>query len=174
MVVCPLPAVGEFVGELGPEAELVDLVGHGVAFVLGEVFFEEVLEVMGVDVTGGEAAAGGDVEVADDFVDADDAFEAAAFAALGVDALGVAFAVALFDVLTFAEGPGFLRIGFADFVAGVATARFHDALGGWRAAAFAAVVRGEVFGDFFLRVSGLSLDGFYKEWDGGGTYRSNA
>jgi len=110
---------------------------------------------VGVDVAGGEAAAGGDMEVADDLVDADDAFETAAFAALGVDALGVAFAVALFNVLAFAEGPGFLRVGFADFVAGITAAGFHDSLGGWRATAFAAVIWGEMFGDFFLRVSGF-------------------
>ena len=168
VVVCPLPAVREFVGELGAEAELVDFVGHGVAFIFGEVLFEEVLEVVGVDVAGGEAAAGGDVEVADDFVDADDAFEAAAFAALGVEALRVAFAVALFDVLAFAEGPGFLGVGFTDFIAGVAAAGFYDAVGGWRAAAFAAVVGSQVFGDFFLRVSGLFLEGDLRKWDGGG------
>lgn len=174
VVVCPLPAVREFIGELGTEAELVDFVGHGVALVFGEVLFEEVLKVVGVNVAGGEAAARSDVEVADDFVDADDAFEAAAFTALGVEAFGVAFTVALFDVFAFSEGPGFLGIGFAHFVAGVAAAGFYDAVGGWGATAFTAVVGGEVFGDFFLRVTGLWLDGGHGEWDGGGAYRSNA
>lgn len=93
----------------------------------------------------GEAAARCDVEVAHDFVDAEDAFDSAAFFALGGDALCVAFALALFDVLTTFEGPRFLRVGLTDFVACVAAAWF-GCVGRWRgAAAFAAVVGVEVF-----------------------------
>lgn len=126
---------------------------HCVAVVVGEFCFEEVFEVVRVDVAACEATAGGDVEIADHLVHSDDAFKATAFFALGVDALRVAFAVTLFDVLAFAEGPGFLRVCFAHFVAGVATAGFDHAGGCCGAAAFAAVVGGQVFGDFFRGVS---------------------
>lgn len=126
---------------------------HCVAVVVGEVCFEEVLKVMRVDVAACEAAAGGDVEVADHLVHSDNAFKTTAFFALGIDALRVAFAVALLDVLAFAEGPGFLRVCFAHFVAGVAAAGFDHARRCWGTAAFAAVVGGQVFGDFFRGVS---------------------
>lgn len=106
---------------------------------------EVILQIVHMHEAVREAATGGDVEVADDLVDAHDALDAAAFFALGFEALCVAFAVALFDVLAFSEGPLFLGVGFADFVAGVAAAWFAG-VGGWRgAAAFAAVVGVEVF-----------------------------
>ena len=151
VVVCPLPAGGERVGELGPEAQLVDLVRHGVLFGVREAGFEVVLEIVHVDVAVCEAAAWGDVEVADDFVDAHDAFETAAFAPLGVDALRVAFPLALLDVLAFAEGPLVLGVGGAHFFARVAAAFL--AFGHGDAAAFAAVVGVEVFGFFLLRMT---------------------
>ena len=106
-----------------------------------------------MDVPAGEAAAGGDVEVSDDFVDAEDSFEAAAFSALGGDALAVSFSLALFDVFAFTEGPGFLYVCFADFVASAATAGFDCDGWGWGSSAFSAVIGVKVFCDFFVRVT---------------------
>ena len=157
MVVCPLPAFGELVGEFGAEAQLVDFMGHGVAFVFGLVVCEVVLEIVCVDVPAGEAAAWGNVEVSDDFVDADDSFEAAALSALGGDALAVSFSFALFDVFAFTEGPGFLYVCFADFVASAATAGFDCAGWGWGSSAFSAVIGVKVFCDFFVRVASKKL-----------------
>lgn len=159
VVVCPLPAFGELVGEFGTEAQLVDFMGHGVAFVLGLVVCEVILEIVCVNVPAGEAAAWGDVEVSDDFVDADHSFEAAAFSALGGDALAVSFSFALFDVFAFTEGPGFLYVCFADFVASAATAGFNCAGWGWGSSAFSAVIGVKVFCDFFVGVAGSKTIG---------------
>lgn len=153
VVVCPLPAGGELVGELGAEAQLVDVVGHGVFLVVRELEVEVVLQVVRVHVAAGEAAAGGDVEVADDLVDAQDALDAAAFAALGVDARCVTLPFALLDVGALAKGPILGCVGFAHFVAGVAAALLDGVGEGVGAAAVAAVVRVEVFGDFLFRVA---------------------
>lgn len=168
VVVCPLPAFGELVGEFGTEAQLVDFMGHGVAFILGLVICEVVLEIVRVDVSAGEAAAGGNVEVSDDFIDADHSFEAAAFSALGGDALAVSFSFALFDMFAFTEGPGFLYVCFADFVASAATAGFNCAGWGWRSSAFSAVIGVKVFCDFFVRVAGSKTIGlvYWKSWMG--------
>lgn len=154
VVVCPLPAVGDLVGELGPETQLVDVVGHGVFFVVRELEVEVVLQVMRVDLAAGEAAAGGDVEVADDLVDTQDALEATAFAALGVNARCIALPFALLDVGALAKGPVLGCVSFAHFVAGVAAAFFDGAGERVGAAAVAAVVRVQVFGDFLFRVAG--------------------
>lgn len=153
VVVCPLPAVGDLVGELRAETQLVDVVCHSVFFVVRELGVEIVLQVVRVDLTAGEAAAGGDVEVADDLVDAQDALKAAAFAALGVDARRVALPFALLDVGALAKGPVLSCVGFAHFVASVAAAFFDRAGERVCAAAVAAVVWVEVFGDFLFRVA---------------------
>ena len=68
--------------DLGPEAELVHDVGEGVAALDGGV--EVVVQVVNVHVAVAEAAAGRDVEIAHDFVDAEVAFDAAALLALRV------------------------------------------------------------------------------------------
>lgn len=64
-------------------------------------------------------------------------------------------ALALLDVLASAEGPLFLRVRFADFFAGVAATGFYDGLWGRRTAAFAAVIRVQVFGFVAVVASGL-------------------
>lgn len=128
------------VGQLGAEAEVVDDVGEGV---LGRRV-PVVLEVVHVHVAVAEAAAGGDVEVADDLVHAQAAFDAAALAALLVETLRVVFALALLDALAIAERPGGLGIRLLDLLAGVAASGLLRVAGGIRAVARAAVVGVEV------------------------------
>lgn len=125
---------------------------HCVLICWREASFGVVCNVVDVHVSAGEAAAGGDVEVADDFVDADHAFKAASLAALGVDALGVVFALALFDVGAFAERPLLLSVCFPDFVAGVTATGLDGISWGCCAAALAAVFGVKVFG--FVRMTG--------------------
>ena len=90
---------------------------------------EIILQIMHVCLSITEGFAGREMEVSDDFVDADSAFDAAPFAALFVEVLGVVFAGTLFDVFAPAKGPGDAGVGFADFGAGVAAAGF-DCIGG--------------------------------------------
>lgn len=85
------------------------------------------------------------MEVADNLVDADDTFKTASFAALGFDALSVVFALALFNVGAFAEGPLFLRVCFSDFLASVAATGLDGIGRSWCPAALAAVLGVEVF-----------------------------
>ena len=90
------------------------------------------------------------MEISDDLVDGDGAFESAPFFALCVKVFGVVLALALFDAFSAAEGPGDGGVGFADFVAGVAASGF-DACGGGRGAeAFAAVGGVEMLGVVFV------------------------
>jgi hypothetical protein len=53
----------------------------------------------------GEGFAGCEMEVADDLVNADAAFDTAAFAPLGVEALAVVFTLTLLDAFAATEGP---------------------------------------------------------------------
>ena len=103
-----------------------------------------------------EALSRRKVEVANDLVDADAAFDAAALAALLVQLLAVVFALALFDVFAAAEGPGDGGVGFADFGAGVAAAGFYGVGRGGGAVALAAVFGVEVGG--FVFVAGEGVD----------------
>lgn len=146
VVVSPLPAGRELIGELGPETQLVDLMGHGVFFVIGEVEIEVVLQIVRVHVPSGKAAAWRNVEIAHDLVYPDNAFETATLAALGINSLRVVLALTLFDVLSAAKGPLFQRVCFANLLASVTTARSDGVRWGWGAAAFTAVRRVEVFG----------------------------
>lgn len=137
--------------ELGAEAQVVDLVGKGVGLV-----FEVVLQVVHVHVSVGEGFPGRDVEVADDFVDFDGAFETTAFFALGVEVFGVVFALALFDAFATAEGPADGGVGVADIVAGVAAAGLGGVGRGWGTVAFTAVVGVEVGGFVFVAETYIS------------------
>jgi len=108
----------DIIRQLRAKAQVVDGVGEGVAALDGSV--PVVLEVVHVHVAVAEAAAGGDVEVADDLVDAQSAVDAAPFVSLLLELLGVVFPFALLDAGAGSEGPGGLRVGFLDFLAGVA------------------------------------------------------
>ena len=145
--------LGHLLGELGPEAQLVDLVREGVP--AGDGALEVVVQVVHVHVAVAEAAARRDVEVADDLVDAQPALDAAAFFALRVQPLAVVLSLALLDVLAAAEGPRHGGVGFAHLFARVAAAGFDGVGGSVGAVAAAAVVGVEVHGDVVLGVAAL-------------------
>lgn len=128
----------DFVGQLGAEAQVVDVVGERVATLDGRV--PVVLEIVDVHVAVAKAAAGGDVEVTDDLVHAQPTVDAASFVALGLEVLGVVFPFALLDALSGAEGPRRLGICFTDLVAGVAASRLLRVVGRGCAVARTAVV----------------------------------
>jgi hypothetical protein len=67
-----------------------------------------------------EAAARGDVEVANNLVNAQPALDSAALVALLIQLLAVVLALALLDVFAPTESPGGLRVRVLDFLAGVA------------------------------------------------------
>jgi len=112
------------VAQLRPEAQVVDRVRERVRLVA-----EVVVQVVHMEIAVGKGFARRNVEVSNDFVDADGAGKTAALAALLVELLGVVLALALLDVLAAAKRPRDGGIRFADFVAGLATAGF-DRIGG--------------------------------------------
>lgn len=91
------------------------------------------------------------MEVSDDLVDADAAFNPAAFAALLIELLSVVFALALIDVLAAPERPGSCGVGVADFGASIAAAGLRSGYGCVGAVAAAAIGRVQVVS--FFRVS---------------------
>ncbi|KAI7165215.1 DUF1692-domain-containing protein [Hortaea werneckii] len=145
---------GGSIRELGSEAEVVDVVREGMldAFAACEV----VLKIVHVHVAVAEGFPRREVEVTDDLVHADPAFDAAPFAPLRVEVLAVVFAFALFYVLAPAEGPAYAGVGVAHFGASVAAAGFHGVGGGGRAVALAAVFRVEML----AAIVGAQLEGF--------------
>lgn len=80
VVGCPLPTLGEFVWQLRPETEVMDLMLHGVFDIFWGV--EVATEVMCVHLTPGKAVAGSDVKVSNHLVYSDNALNTAAFMAL--------------------------------------------------------------------------------------------
>ena len=129
---------GQILGQLGPEAQVVDVVGEGMPLLNRRV--PVVLEVVHVHVAVAEAATGRDVEVADDLVDAQATLDAAAFMSLFIQPLGVVLALALLDALASAESPRRLRIRLSDLVASRAATGLLGVVWGRSAAARAAVV----------------------------------
>jgi len=103
-----------------------------------------ILQIMHMRLSITEALSGREVEVANDLVDADAAFDPAAFTALRVELFAVVFALALLNIFAAAEGPGDGGVGFADFGAGVAAAGFYGVGRGGGAVALAAVFGVEV------------------------------
>jgi len=92
------------------------------------------------------------MEVSYHFIDADPAFDAASFPALGVKVFGVMFTLALFYALAAAEGPGDGGVGFADFVAGVAAVFLDGVFRGGSAVAFTAVFGVEMLGVVLMSI----------------------
>src|ERR1700710_1759264 len=83
---------------------------------------EVIVQVVDVHVSVREGTTRCDVEVPNHFVHADDAFNAAAFLALCVESLAVAFSFALLDAFATPEGPAISSICFPHFVTCVAAA----------------------------------------------------
>jgi hypothetical protein len=96
-------AFDDFIGQLGSEAEVVDLVRHGVHHVAGD--FLVVLQVVRVHHTVAETLSRREMEVSDDLVDADPAFDPASLFSLEVQVLRVVLPLALLYVLSSSEGP---------------------------------------------------------------------
>jgi hypothetical protein len=119
---------------------------------------------MHVHVSVGERFPWRNVEVADDLVHADAALETASFPALLVEVFGVVLALALFDALAAAKGPGDGGVGFADLLARVTAALLDSVVGGRCAVTFAAVRGVEMRGFVFVAASGVSS--LLYEWRG--------
>lgn len=131
--------------QLRAKPQMMYLVAERMRFLAAEVVFE----VVNVCLSIGKGLAGREVEVSDDLVDTDAAFDAAAFAALGVERFAVVFAFALFDVLAAAEGPADGGVGIAHFGTGIAAAWFGGT-GGCRCAVALAAVGGVHVGGFIF------------------------
>ena len=132
----------DIVRELGPKTKVMDLVGERVLDTVPASII--VFEVVYVHVSIAERLARSKVKVADDLVDADAAFDAAAFAALLVELFAVVFALALLDVLPSAKGPRHTCVSFADFCAGAAASGFYSIFRRGSTVAIAAVRRIEM------------------------------
>ena len=141
--------LSQLLGQLGSEAELVDLVLEGML----DGALPVVLQVVDVHIPVAEAAAGGEVEVSDHLVHADGTGDAATLVPLLIELLGVVFALALLDALALTEGPGGRRVRLAHLVAGVAAAGLLGVLRGGGAVALAAVGGVEVDSVFFCIVT---------------------
>lgn len=144
--------------QLRSEAQRVDGVAERVAALNGSV--PVVLEVMDVHVAVAETATGGEVEVADDLVDAQAASDLASLVALLVQALGVVLARALLDVLAAAKGPRCLGVRLTHLVTRVTTAGLLGVGRGRGAVAAAAVVGVQMRSSLVLGVEsqGLGVD----------------
>jgi len=140
------------VGELRTEAQLVNLVLERVRNWAVEV----VLQVVDVNHAVAETAAGGEVEVANDLVDADRASNTAPFVALLIKLFRIVLTLALLHVLATAKSPAFLCVCLADLVASVAASCFLDVVGGHGTVARTAVVGIEVGGLLSLVVDSHS------------------
>ena len=95
-----------------------------------------------------EGLPGGDVEVSDDFVDAETAFYATPLVPGLVQMFAVVFSFTLFDALAAPKSPADCSVGVADLVAGVAAAGFLHGGGGGGSVAASAVGWAEVGGLF--------------------------
>ncbi len=110
----------QILGQLGPEAELVDLVLERML----DRALPVVLQVVDVHVSVAEAATRRKVEVTDDLVHADSAGDPAALMSLLVKLLGVVFPLALLDTLALSKGPRGLRVRLPNFVASITATGF--------------------------------------------------
>ncbi len=137
-------ALGDAVGDLGAEAQMMDFVREGVRLSVRRV--EVVVQIMHMHRSIAETASGRDMEVPHDFVDAKATFDAAALPPLRVQFLAVVLALALLDVFAPAKGPADAGVGFAHFLAGGAAAGFLRCGRGGGAVAVPAVVGAEVGG----------------------------
>lgn len=96
------------------------------------------------------------MEVSNYFIDANTTFDAASFAALGIQMFGVVFTLALLYAFAAAEGPGDGGVGFANLITGVA-AVFLDGIFWGRGA----VTLTTVFGVEMLGVVLVSIRSLY-------------
>lgn len=145
MVVAPLVRKG--VGEFRSKAQAVDLVREDVSALDRSLVV--VRQIVEMQVAVAETAAGSNVEVANDFVDVQIAFDSASFLSLLVEALGVAFTFALLHVLAAAESPGVSSIGLTNFLAGIAAVLLDSILRRRGTITATAIIRVEMRSSFF-------------------------
>lgn len=146
--------LGDGIGQLGTETEIVDDVGEVVLGVVGRI--PVVLEIVDVHVAVAEAAARRKVEVSNDLVDAETTLDAASLLALLLQLLGVMLAQTLLDILALTERPRSLRIRLSNLLASVTAAGFLGVGRGRGAIAGAAVVGVQVLGGL---VAGVAFGG---------------
>jgi len=101
---------------------------------------EVVLQIVHVHISVTETLAWRKVEVANDLVHTDAAFDTAALAALFVKVFAVVFALALLDALAATKRPRDAGVGITNFGARVATAGLLRIGWRWRTKALTAVV----------------------------------
>lgn len=131
--------------QLWSKSEMVDLVCERVRLIL-----EVVLQVMHMQIAVRERLSRRNVEVSNDLVDANAAFEPTPFFTLLVKMLGVMLAFALLNALTATEGPGDRGVSVAHLVASVAAAGLDCVGGGGGTETFTAIVGVEVGGFVFV------------------------
>jgi len=86
------------IAQLRSESQMVNNMREGMAVVL-----DVVVQIMNMQISIRETLSRGNVEVSDNLVDGDGAFESATFFALCVEVFGVVLALALFDAFATAE-----------------------------------------------------------------------
>lgn len=111
-----LQAASDRVGEMGPEAKVMDDVSE----VMGNFRVPVVLEVVHVHIAVAEAAPRGEVEVSDDLVDTQAAFDSASLVALLVETTRIVFQYTLLDIFSASETPLCLGIRLTHLVTRVA------------------------------------------------------
>jgi hypothetical protein len=159
VMVRPLPALRDLVRQLRTESKLMDAVSHRMLVIRSQAGVQVRIQIVSVNVSAGEAAAGSDVEIADHLVHSDDTLNPAALPALGINAFRVALSLTLLDVLSLSECPLPRRVRFSNFVTGVTTARFNGILRRGSTSTFTTVVRVQMNGDFILRMPGWIHEG---------------
>ena len=151
-------AFDHVVGQLGPEAQVVDFVGEGVLDALAAR--EVVLQVVDVHVAVAERFARGEVEVSHHLVDADAALDPAALPPLLVQVLAVVFPLALLDILAPPERPADAGVRFPHFGASVAAASLGRVRRRRRSVTLTAVLRVQMLRGLALgQLQGFALDG---------------
>lgn len=140
---------GDIGRKLGAESKRVD----GMAEVVLDVLLSWLpvaLEIVHVVVPAAKASAGRQVEVSNNLVHSEAAFNAAALSLLFLELLRIVFALALFDAFAASESPSGADIGISNFLAGVAAALLLSVRRGVSTVTGTAVVGSKMDGDVFF------------------------
>jgi hypothetical protein len=116
---------------------------------------------MDMHVASAETLAGGEMEVSDNLVDANLAFNAASFVLLRIELFGVMLPLALFDILTTSKRPLDGGVSLTDFVASLTASRFLGVLRGGCTIARTTVLRIQM-GCLVSMSVGVSLAGLLQ------------
>ena len=116
-------------------------------------YVQVVIEIVDMHLSVTETSPRSDMKVADDFVDAESAFDAATLASLFIKFLRIMFSLALFYILATSECPRHGSVGLAHFFAGVAATRFRCFWGSGGTVTIAAIIWVKVAGCFIPMTS---------------------